>query len=68
MKNFIRFTLTSLPFVIGLILCLTSFTYLIRFTADSYDEYNNLATFVALAIIGFPVLLYGIYKLSSERS
>lgn len=66
MKEFFRFFLKALPMAIGLILCLTSLTYLVEFSVSGYHAEENFLAFAFIAVVGIPTLLYGIRKLSSD--
>lgn len=65
MKGFFRFILRALPFTVGLILCLTALTFLVEFT--DYGAEETFFTFAGIAIIGIPLLLYGIRALSPDN-
>lgn len=71
MKEFIGFFVRALPFVIGLISTLTSLSFLINF-ADGASisrifEDSEFSLFVTFAVVGFPLTLFGINRLSIER-
>lgn len=66
MKDFFRFVVRALPFTAGLILCLTALTYLVEFT--DYGAEEVFITFVGIATIGIPTLLYGIRALSNQSA
>ena len=71
MKNFLKYTIKSLPMVFGLILTLISLTFLIGFATDihvaNFQEIN-FTLFVVFAVIGFPTLLFGINYLANNVS
>lgn len=68
MKDSFRFLLRSLLLAIGLVLCLTALSFLVSFTdsarLSNMDE-EDFVTFVVLLLVGIPVLLLSIRKLSS---
>ena len=69
MKELVHFFLKALPFTAGLILSLTALSFLINFTDSarlSNMEEEDFITFVLLCILGIPMLLFGIKKLSNE--
>jgi hypothetical protein len=71
MKNYIKFTIKSLPLVFGLILTLISLTFLIGFATDIYvEKFQEIEfiLFVVFAVIGFPTLLYGINYLANNKA
>lgn len=69
MKELLSFFLKALPLSLGLILSLTALSFLVGFT-DSARLANigeeDFVTFLVLAIVGIPMLLFGIKKLSSD--
>ncbi|BCO31169.1 hypothetical protein TspCOW1_12720 [Thiohalobacter sp. COW1] len=69
MKELLNFYVKALPITLGLIFSLTALSFLIDFTdsarlSDIGEE--DFLTFLILAIVGIPTLLFGIKKLSSE--
>lgn len=69
MKELLNFFVKALPLSLGLILSLTALSFLIGFTdgarlSDIGEE--DFVTFLILAIVGIPTLLFGIKKLSSD--
>jgi hypothetical protein len=71
MKNYIKFTVKSLPLVFGLILTLISLAFLVEFATDIYVEKfqeTEFTFFVVFAVIGFPTLLYGINYLANNKA
>jgi len=71
MKSFLSFFIKVLPFTFGVILILTSLAFLVDFTGQSLDfgdlEDEEFWSFVFFAIIGIPILLFGINKASKEN-
>ncbi len=67
MKDFFSLFLRSLPFVMGIILTLTAVSFLIEFASQAsvsnLDEVEYWA-FVIFAVIGIPLTLFGINRLS----
>lgn len=68
MKDFIRLFLRALPFVLGLISTLTALSFLISFSESPsisriFDE-GEFFLFVAFAMIGLPLTLFGINRLA----
>lgn len=72
MSSFINTILRSFPFAIGVVLVLTSLAYLAEFSGQIYGLNNfddeEFLAFLVFALIGIPVLIYGIDVLSSEKS
>lgn len=71
MKNSLGFFIRALPLTLGLILSLTALSFLVSFTDTA--ELSEIAeedflSFVVLAFIGIPTLLFGIDKLSTDGS
>ena len=71
MKSFLTFFIKLLPFTVGVVLTLTSLAYLADFTDQSLD-FGDLVdeeflAFVFFAVIGVPMLLFGINKASNEN-
>lgn len=71
MKSLLLFFIKVIPFTIGVILTLTSLAFLVEFT-DQRLNFGDLGneefwSFVFFAIIGIPILLFGINKASKEN-
>lgn len=69
MKELLSFFVKALPLSLGLILSLTALSFLVGFTdsarlSDIGEE--DFVTYLVLAIVGIPTLLFGIKKLSSD--
>ncbi len=71
MKSFINLFLKTLPFTVGVILVLTSLAFLATFTDQHLDfgdlEDEEFWAFVVFAVIGIPILLFGINKGSNDN-
>lgn len=65
MKIFLRFFLRSLPLVVGVIFSLTALVFLVEFAAKKL-EVENFWSFVIFAVVGLPLMLFGINRLSSD--
>ena len=65
--SFIKFYFKAIPLAIGMILTLVSLTFLASFFnyGQDFDE-PDFWIFLATFMVGFPVLLWGTNKLSSE--
>lgn len=63
MKIFFRFFISSMPFTFGIIIVLISLAFLVESIRGSFFE-SEFWSFVILATIGIPILLFGIDKLS----
>lgn len=69
MKSDLRFLGTAMVFALGLVCCLASLAFLVSFADAASLEYIGEAdfiTFVVLALIGIPLALLGMRKLSKE--
>lgn len=69
MKELLSFFVRAIPLSIGLIISLVALSFLVSFTdnaglSDIGEE--NFVTFLILAFVGIPTLLFGIKKLSSD--
>ena len=68
MTSFAHFFLKSIPFAVGLILTLFALSFLVQFVEQGayLSEWDNedVWGFVFFALIGVPVLLFGINKLA----
>lgn len=77
MKNFVRFFARSLPFVAGIICTLTAFSFLVsllvelsnhpKYFSNSILDKEKFWAFVIFAVIGLPLILFGINRLSSDK-
>ena len=68
MKKFYNSFKKSLPFTTGIILILTSLSFLAEFTTEGLEfESDEYLIFIFFALIGIPTLLFGINKLSNEE-
>lgn len=70
MKSFVQLFFRACPFVAGVICTLTALTFLISF-AESVSlsrlfDGEEFAVFVALSVIGLPLTLFGIDRLSND--
>lgn len=69
MKDFFSIFLKSIPFVAGIILTLTAVSFLVEFASQAsvsnLDEADYWA-FVIFAVIGIPLTLFGINRLSQN--
>jgi hypothetical protein len=70
MKNFAQLFVRALPFVAGMICTLTALTFLISFAeapslSRLFDE-DPFLIFVVLSVIGLPLTIFGIDRLSSD--
>ena len=65
MKSFFHLWFRSLPFAIGIALTLISLCFLVRFFdfGLEFDE-KEIWLFSAFFLSGFPILVYGLNKLS----
>ncbi len=71
MKHFFKYAFRSLPMVCGLILTLTSLSFLIGFATDINVEKlqdEEYSMFLVFAVIGIPTLLFGINYLANYSS
>lgn len=69
MKMFFLFCLHSLPMVIGIILSLTSLAFLVEFTSNPSLDYlmdEEFLGFLLFALIGFPLMFFGINRLDKS--
>lgn len=67
MKEHITYLSKSILLAIGVILCLSALSFLIKFT--DYASLENIKesdflTFIVLTLVGIPTLMLGIHKLS----
>lgn len=77
MKNFIRFFIRSLPFVVGIICTLTAFSFLVSllvklashpiYYSTSILDQEKFWAFVIFSVIGLPLILFGINHLSNNK-
>ena len=67
MKEFFRFFVKAFPFVAGLICTLAALAFLVNFTSYESFSDDSFWLFVVFALIGFPLLLFGINRLSDDR-
>lgn len=77
MKNFARFFAKSLPFVAGIICTLTALAFLVsllvelsshpKYFSKSILDQEKFWAFVTFAVIGLPLILFGINRLSSDK-
>jgi hypothetical protein len=67
MKSLFFFFIKTLPFALGVVLVLTSLTFLVEFVDYVDFENEDFWLFVFFAIIGIPTLLYGINKASNGK-
>ena len=65
MKGYYKFIISAFPFTLGMILTLISLSCLVDWGLD-FDE-GIFWGFIAFFIIGFPTMLFGIKKLSSDQ-
>lgn len=71
MKELLSFFVKALPLSLGLILSLTALSFLIGFTDGAHLSNigeDDFVTFLVLAIVGIPTLLFGIKKLSCDST
>jgi hypothetical protein len=61
MKSLLSFFVKTLPFTLGVIFVLTSLAFLVELESEDFWA------FVFFAIIGIPMLLYGINKVSNKE-
>lgn len=65
MKSFFQFMLKMLPFTLGIILTLMALHFLVDCDHDlDLLEENAFWSFVVFAVIGIPLLIFGIKKAS----
>lgn len=72
MKSFIKLFGRAIPFVGGIICTLTALSFLITFgesaSLSNLYEIENFFVFVILSLIGLPLIVFGINRLSNEAS
>ena len=69
MKNLLRFFICSLSMVLGIICSLTALAFLVEFASEaSFDNLENEVFwgFVLFSLVGLPLTLFGINRLSSH--
>lgn len=70
MKNFAQLFVRALPFVAGVICTLTALTFLISFAESASLSHlfdgGPFVVFAALSVIGLPLTIFGIDRLSSD--
>lgn len=67
MRDFISFFLKTIPLSVGIILSLTALYFLVEFFDRGLDfEDSEFWSFLALFLVGFPLLLWGVQSLSEN--
>jgi hypothetical protein len=67
MKDLLKYFVKAIPLSLGLILSLTALSFLVAFTDGaelSELGESNFLSFLVLALLGIPTLLFGIERLS----
>lgn len=70
MRELLRFSVRALPLTLGLVLVLTALSFLVGFADGAHPSKfaeEDFVTFVLLSIVGIPMLLFGIKKLSNDE-
>ena len=64
MKSLLRYWVRSLPFTIGVAAILIAMCFLVSFYQRGLDFEEEFWTFVVFSLVGMPLMLFGIEKLS----